>query len=143
MKILIFALLFLNTLTAQNLSINQIIELNDMAVTNSDNYLSKLGWEFVDSHDDGSGYKYISFEYFEQAILSKTYGKFSFIGISFFSKSKKNSYILELTNKGYVKEKSYMESGAIVEEFTNGRIVFSIKTEPNDYYFLSCKRLIG
>lgn len=140
MKILLLAILFCTTINAQNLSINQIIELNDMDVTNSENYLSKLGWKFVDTYDNGSGHTYISFEYFEQAILSKTYGKFSFIGLSFFSKVKKNSYLLELKNKGFIKKESYMEKGAIVEEFINGKITISIKTHPNDHYYLNCKR---
>jgi hypothetical protein len=45
-----------------------------------------------------------------------------------------------LKNKGFIKKESYMEKGAIVEEFINGKITISIKTHPNDHYYLNCKQ---
>lgn len=137
--VFLFLTYFVN---AQNITVSNLIILHKLDVTDSEEYMAKLNWEFTKSYDDNNGFTYITFTQKDVdkniIYLSKTYGADKFIGMSFYSRSKKISYVSQLKARGFVLIRKSMEKGDIVEKYTKNSITIEISTKPNNEFFISC-----
>ena len=142
-QILLFIFLFLTySINAQNVTISNLINLYNLDITDSEEYMSKLNWNFTKNYDDDDGLTYITFTQKDTnnnlIHLSKTYGENKFIGMSFYSRTKKISYISELKAKGFILLDKSMDNGNILERYIKNEIEFRISTKPNNEYFIAC-----
>lgn len=135
-------LLFIYSTKAQNVTVSNLINLYNLDITDSEEYMSKLKWNFTKNYDDNNGFTYITFTQKDinnnVIYLSKTYGENKFVGMTFYSRTKKVSYINELKSKGFILLNKYMENGSIHEKYIKNNIEFSISTKPNNEYFITC-----
>lgn len=135
-------LLFFYSIKAQNVTVSNLINLYNLDITDSEEYMSKLKWNFTKNYDDNNGFTYITFTQKDinnnVIYLSKTYGENKFVGMTFYSRTKKVSYINELKSKGFILLNKYMKNGSIHEKYIKNNIEFSISTKPNNEYFITC-----
>lgn len=141
-QILFFIFLFITySVNAQNVTISNLIKLYDLDITESEEYMSKLNWNFTKNYDDDEGLTYLTFTQKDTnnnlLYLSKTYGDNKFIGMSFYSRTKKVSYINELKAKGFMLLDKSMDNGRILERYVRNEIEFTISTKPNNEYFIA------
>jgi hypothetical protein len=146
LKYIFYSFLFVISFStkAQNLSISSLIKLNEMNIAESENFLSKYKWTYVESFDK-EGHTYLTFDYMENNKLigeiSKTYNNSTnFVGLSFYNRNKKNTYIQELIKLGFKKTNLFVDGERIVEEYSKGILSVSIYTRPNNNFFISVNK---
>lgn len=139
-----FLFLISFSIKAQNLSISSLIKLNDLNIVESENFLSKYKWTYVESYEK-DGFTYLTFDYIEdnnlKGKISKTYNNITnFVGLSFYNRNKKNIYVEELIKLGFKKTNSYIDGERIIEEYFKGVLNVSIYTRPNNNFFISVNK---
>ena len=145
-QILFFIFLFITySVNAQNVTISNLIKLYELDITESEEYMSKLNWNFTKNYDDDEGLTYLTFTQKDTnnnlLYLSKTYGDNKFIGMSFYSRTKKVSYVNEIESEGFFLLDIYytdkLDSKIEVYMKIGTELEFRITTDPNDEYYIS------
>ena len=145
-QILFFIFLFISySVNAQNVTISNLIKLYNLDITDSKKYMSKLNWNFPEKYvnDDGKlTYAFTQKDANNNLIrLSKEYGENNFIGMSFYSRTKKVSYVNEIESEGFFLLDIYytdkLDSKIEVYMKIGTELEFRITTDPNDEYYIS------
>ena len=145
-QILFFIFLFISySVNAQNVTISNLIKLYNLDITDSKKYMSKLNWNFLEKYvnDDGKlTYAFTQKDANNNLIrLSKEYGENNFIGMSFYSRTKKVSYVNEIESEGFFLLDIYytdkLDSKIEVYMKIGTELEFRITTDPNDEYYIS------
>ena len=145
-QILFFIFLFISySVNAQNVTISNLIKLYNLDITDSKKYMSKLNWNFLEKYvnDDGKlTYAFTQKDANNNLIrLSKEYGENNFIGMSFYSRTKKVSYVNEIKSEGFFLLDIYytdkLDSKIEVYMKIGTELEFRITTDPNDEYYIS------
>ena len=145
-QILFFIFLFISySVNAQNVTISNLIKLYNLDITDSKKYMSKLNWNFLEKYvnDDGKlTYAFTQKDANNNLIrLSKEYGENNFIGMYFYSRTKKVSYVNEIESEGFFLLDIYytdkLDSKIEVYMKIGTELEFRITTDPNDEYYIS------
>lgn len=136
-KILLTVLLFVFVgLSAQNLSLNELISLRKMSLPEAEMYLSKKGWRYSEGESDD---KVISAEFIfnsngspsiGEAFLALMYGNTQkVLGMQFVSSKSYNEYLSTLQELNIKLVSSGIdESGALMKEYKGATTTFLLRT---------------
>ena len=145
-KIFIVIFSFSSLVSAQNLTLAQLLEIKKMDLGTAEEYLTSKGWEFLDAEepfDEKLGKASFSFNKSDSSDFSESFLTYLFSEISDFSRLsiqinnriKYNEYLNTIKSYGCKLIDSKIENGEIIKIYRGATTTFQFTTAKGSNYY--------